>query len=98
VPSLQKILDEIREDLKAIRDHTDDLKSWEERHEERHTADQEVLASIVGALSKADQKLIVHESNGDHTPSSAIVRSGSFVAVLAGAIVIAAEIIRSFAF
>ena len=87
--SLESSLREIKEDLEAIRDHTDDLKDWEGRHEERHTSEQELLASIVRALSD-------HEGNGAHTSSSTMVRSGGLVAVLAGAIVITAEIIRSF--
>ena len=83
----EKAFEGIKEDLEAIRDHTDDLKDWEVRHEERHTADQELLSSIVHALSD-------HEGNGSH--SSITIRSGSFVAVLAGAIVIVAEVLRSF--
>ena len=89
--SLESSLREIKEDLEAIRDHTDDLKDWEGRHEERHTSEQELLASIVRALSD-------HEGNGSHSNGSVTIRSGSIVAVFAGAIIIIAEVIRSFAF
>lgn len=77
-------LDQIEEDVR-------DLKDWAARHEDEHTADKRLLASIVETLTQ-------HEGNHHGPPSRLVLaRNGGVVAVISGAIIVAAEIFRYFA-
>ena len=74
-------LDQIEEDVR-------DLKDWAARHEDEHTADKRLLASIVDTLA-------VHEGNHHGPPDPLVLaRNGGLVAVISGAIIIVAEVIR----
>ncbi len=74
-------LDQIEEDIR-------DLKDWAARHEDEHTADKRLLASFVDSLA-------VHEGNHHGPPHPLVLaRNGGIVAVISGAIIIVAEVIR----
>ena len=74
-------LEEIQEDVR-------DIKRWIERHETAHSDDTRLLASIVDTLS-------THQSNHHGPPHPLVLaRNGGIVAVISGAIIIVAEVIR----
>lgn len=64
-----------------------ELKEWLDRHERRHNADQELLASIVDSLAD-------HQTN-HHSRATTVRQTASIGAVLAVLATIA-EVIRQF--
>lgn len=74
--------------LNAVQEDVRDLKDWAARHEDEHTADKRLLASIVESLT-------THEGNHHGPPSRlALARSGGIVAVITSIIIVVAEAIR----
>lgn len=75
--------------LLDIRDDVKSLQEWADRHEEAHTADTRLLASIVDSLSD-------HQNN--HHSRVSVLKQNSIVGVVLTAFYAVAEILRQFIF
>ena len=73
-------LDQIEEDIR-------DLKAWAERHDESHTADTRLLASILDSVKS-------HE--GNHHGTTSTIKQGSAVGLGVTLLYLAVELVRTF--
>ena len=74
--------------LDAIKEDIRDIKDWQGRHDESHTADTRLLAALI-------DKLDTHETNHHGPPHPLVLaRNGGLIAFIASAVIIAAEVIR----
>lgn len=73
-------LDQVKEDIR-------DLKEWASQHDREHTADTELLASIVGSLKS-------HE--GNHHGTTSTIKQGGAVGIGVTLLYVAVELIQRF--
>ena len=71
--------------IESLQEDIHDLKEWATRHDESHTADTRLLASIVDSLSE-------HQHN-HHGLKTALTRGGSIAAGISAALIVIAEVL-----